>query len=543
MVRQKKSLGVIWRAEKMDNNHTPPPEVTEANLLEIVRTLRTDVGRQEQLLQQVLAILQQYDLRPLETLSSPSTFLPVWVPEEGAYVIDDLNGLLPKVRQIGKGHDNPQDHFARLKATAMGRYYVSHLKQYPIVRALVSWIWRNCYPVYVNSIAIQFRNREAKRWRPMIKLSEFVKKSGTPTTQVVDAAIVETPAPKVFPSVDQGYLEKPHDHYNFPHIYVATISGGMIYGGTNLVLTKDEVIYHDLYDFKCDYTSEELHGRKLIDPDKSRIRWLVHDELPAHLPAAAVFVDACASNYAHWLTEVLPRIAAFCAAEQFKDIPIVVNDGLHKNIMESLFLMAGPEREIVTLPIGSALHVAALYLTSVAGYVPFEPRNNKILGNSHGVFSPHAFDLIRTQASSYAGKLPQQAWPEKIYLRRNSGARKVTNAAELEELLINHGFVIVEPEKLTFLQQFLLFSHTKVVVGSSGAALANIMFSSSEAKIFILISKFQNTSYWYWQNIACASGKVVNYVFGDAVEGQTNGIHADFKIDVQNLKEALSQYE
>ena len=57
-----------------------------------------------------------------------------------------------------------------------------------------------------------------------------------------------------------------------PHIYVTTINDGMLYGGTNLVLTNDEVIYHDLYDFKCDYTSEELHGRTIIDIKKNRIR-------------------------------------------------------------------------------------------------------------------------------------------------------------------------------------------------------------------------------------------------------------------------------
>jgi capsular polysaccharide biosynthesis protein len=392
-------------------------------------------------------------------------------------------------------------------------------------------MWRNLYPVYVNHIAIHFRHIKARRWLHLTRLSEFAKTREIPSIQVTDAALVETPAPTVLPACDQDYLASPHDRYNFPSIYVATISHGIIYGGTNLVLTKDEVICHDLYDFERDYTSEELLGRNLLDPKKSRIRWLVHDESPVHLPAAADFVDACATNYAHWLTEVLPRIAVFCAEEQFKGVPIVVNDGLHKNIMESLFLVAGSEREVVTLPIGRAIQVDALYLTSVAGYVPFDRRNKKLDGHSHGLFSPPAFELIRRQVASFVGKLPEQPWPEKIYLRRNSGVRKVTNATELEELLVAKGCVIVEPENLSFLQQAQLFTHAKVIIGSSGAALANIVFAPPNVKVFILIGKYPDTSYWYWQNIACASSKTVSYVFGE-VAGSASGIHADFTVDL-----------
>lgn len=431
------------------------------------------------------------------------------------------------------------DIVARLKATAIGRAYVSRLKHYPFVRGVVIFLWRTTYPIYVNYISIFLKNRQLKRWQSLIKLSDLTKSRRLAAIQLMNAIVVETPAPKVFPARDQGYLEAPHDRYNAPAIYVATISDGTIYGGSNLILTKDGVICHDLYDFERDYTSEEVHGRTLIDPKSSRIRWLLHDEVPERLPAAAAFVDACAANYAHWLTEVLPRIAAFCAETQFNGVPIVVNDGLHKNIMESLFLVAGSEREIITLSIGRALAVDELYLTSVAGYVPFERRTTKLSSHSHGVFSPQAFELIRNQVATFAKKLPEQAWPEKIYLRRNSGARKVTNAADLEELLVARGYVIVEPERLTFLQQAQLFSHAKIIVGSSGAALANIVFAPSDATIYILIGKFPDTSYWYWQNIACASGKKINYVLGDVADGSDRSIHSDFMINLDDISQLI----
>jgi capsular polysaccharide biosynthesis protein len=527
MAIQTMLLNAICRAEKMDNN-LPPPEITATNVLDVVRLLREDSLRHAQLLDQLMACLQQTE--------SPGLG---WSPHvDSTTVTEPL--LTHKIRRVEQ-HIGSQDPLARLKGTWIGSFYVNHLKQIPFMRWLVIWMWRTLYPFYVNHIAAHFAGKTAKRWRSLIHLGDYVKTRNIPTIKVLDAVRVETPVPQVFPAEDQEYLSSPHDHYDFPPIYVAEISNALVYGGTNLVFTQDAVICHDLYDFERDYTSEELHGRYLIDAKKKRMRLLRHDVAPERVPVAAVFVDACAPNYAHWLTEVLPRIAAFCAEEQFASIPIIVNDGLHHNIMESLYLIIGPEREIITLPVGRAIQADSLYMTSVAGYVSFERRDDQLLGHSHGLFSSSAFDLIRKRVFAFTDKLPPQNWPEKIYLRRNSGARKVTNASELDQILINRGYVIVEPEKLTFLQQAMLFSKAKEIVGSSGAALANLIFAPSNASVRILIGKYPNTSYWYWQNIACASGKVVSYILGEVAARDHSGIHADFTVNLQHVLQELGE--
>lgn len=518
-----------------------PPHVIAANVLTKVSALCDDPARHQHLLE-----LLDFHLQHNETPAAKPP-LPVFCQEKAGGGFD-LN-ILQKVRQIDGQPGGSMDTIAWLKAGMMGRFYTSHLKQYPLARGVAAWLWRNAYPIYIryiiqiaNYTPIILKERKFKRWQPLIKLCKYIASRGLVTLQLVDDVVVETPPPKVFPKGDQGYLEAPHDSYNAPAIYVAIINDGTIYGGTNLVLVQDGVICHDLYDFERDYTSEELHGRTLIAPDLKKISWLLHDKTPERIPVAASFLDACAANYAHWLTEVLSRIVLFCADERFHGVPIVVNDGLHKNIMESLFLVVNAEREIITLPIGRALHIDHLYLTSVAGYVPFERRKNKLSGYSHGVFNPRAFELIRDKVASFSAKTPELAWPEKIYLRRNSGARKVTNAAELEEILVHNGFTIVEPEKLTFCQQAKLFSQAKVILGSSGAALANILYAKSNSKIIILIAKHSNTSYWYWQNIACAVGLKVNYVFGEVVE-TSDGAHADFKVDVGHVLSAIGEEE
>ena len=470
---------------------------------------------------------------------------PAWMPSQAAGWRDQTPASC-KIRRIesppaDRRHDIAAG--ARLLDTRLGRVYTSHLKQYSAVRRLADWGWRNGYPLYVSLFVVRFSNREEKGWRPLAKLGEFAKRSGISIHRLADAAFVETPAPGVFPACDQGCLASPHDRYEFPEIFVATINNAVVYGGTNLVLAGGEVVCHDLYDFARDYTSEELHGRTRIDPKSTRIRWLLHDEAPEPIPAAAAFVDACALNYAHWMTEVLPRIVLFCAEERFHGVPIVVNDGLHRNIMESLVLVAGADREIITLPIGRALAVSQLYLTSAAGYVPFERRTKRLSGHSHGMFSPAAFEMLRSRLNAMAQKTVAEAWPEKIFLRRNSGTRKVVNTDEIERLMVGRGYVIVEPEKLTFLQQVQLFENAKAIVAPTGAALCNAIFCKPGTHVGIFMAKHKNMIYRYWSNMLAPMQVKVSHVLGDIVQNRGLGIHGDFAIDAGCVNDLLDSFE
>lgn len=432
--------------------------------------------------------------------------------------------------------DKPHNRVERLRNTVFGKFYVKYLKKNVFIRWLVLWVWRNGYPIYANARAYLLGG-ETRKWRELTSHKKYILQHQITAKVLASQEVVETPAPGVFPSADQNYLESPHLLYTYPDLYVFVLSEAVVCGGTNFVLVDEEVLHHDLYDFPRDYTSEELHGRVTFNRALSKARWLSHDLATEVIPTAASFLDSCASNYAHWMTEVLPRVAVFCANEAYKDIPILINDGLHRNLMESLRVVSGRSRKIIMLPTGKSVKVAQLYVSSVAGYVPFERRNTKLSKHSHGVFSPFALSLIISRANAYAARF-DAGWPDKIILRRKTGARKVSNFAGLESALVPKGFKVVETEGLTFIEQVILFSRAKIIIGSSGAALANVMFAPKDAKIFILISKFPNTSYWYWQNIACASGKKINYVLG-SVGHSGRGIHADFTIDLEGFLSAL----
>jgi len=421
----------------------------------------------------------------------------------------------------------------RLRDTWIGQFYFNHLKKYRVVKLLAPWVWRKVYFLY----QLTWIFWKALK-RPLLPLSAHAAIRGKVVLSKIET--VTTPLPDVFPESGRKYLIPPYAEYEFPEIYIAEVRNALVTGGTNLIMTDDSGICHDLYDFTHDYTSEELNGRAFIWPHRQRIAWLMRTTSDIELERAACFTDACAPNYAHWITEILPRINMFCRAEESSEVPLIVNDDLHRNLMESLRAVAGDKREILTLTTGTSVKVEYLSLTSVAGYVPFERRSNRLKNHSHGRFSPFALLSLRQCLQERLGG-PSDPPIRRVFIKRNSGIRNITNAHEIEELLVTRGFSVVEPEFLAHAQQVELFSNADVVVGATGAAMVNLIFCKPMAKIIIMIPIYRHTSYWYWQNIACAVGNRVNYVLGKITRTAESKIHSDFQINPSDLLDAIGE--
>jgi capsular polysaccharide biosynthesis protein len=76
--------------------------------------------------------------------------------------------------------------------------------------------------------------------------------------------------------------------------------------------------------------------------------------------------------------------------------------------------------------------------------------------------------------------------PEKVYLRRGTGRRRLVNEGELQAALQERGFVSVEPQHLTVAEQAKLLGRARCVVAPHGAALTNIIFAPSGALVLEL---------------------------------------------------------
>lgn len=414
------------------------------------------------------------------------------------------------------------------------------LKWVPFARVSIRWMRRTFrfhrlyYYLWYFSVPAPRR-----RWRDLCRLSDHAGRSGEPVSALSGPVVVERKSIRVFPVGDGDCLSVHHKRDVFPGLVVTSVEGALIYGRSNLVQAGEQVLHHDLYDFEHDSTSEELHGRAMIDPRNNRIRWLDHDAEPVRFASGATFVDSCAANYAHWISEVLPRIALFAADERFRDVPIVVDDDLHSNILESLYLLVGPGREVIVLPLGRGIAFDLLHVTGATGYVAFDQSLGRFEGHSQGRFHPAGFQAVRTVLREVGAQAPDATTPRKLYLRRNSGTRRLLNSTEIERLLLDRGFRIVEPEHLTFVEQLSMFRWADVIIGATGAACANIVFCRPGTRVAILMGKHQNMPYRYWANMAGPLGVDVDYVLGPILKRRSLGIHGDFRVDPDDVKDLL----
>jgi len=369
-------------------------------------------------------------------------------------------------------------------------------------------------------------------------MHEYVTSKSITVIKLLDESRVVIERPRVHPAIDHAEVSQPCDQYDFPAIYCFNLSNATVYGGSNLIYHTDGVLCHDLFNVNTDYTSEEMHSRIYINIKKRTIRRLHYDNHADQIAVAASFLDAASANYAHWLTEVLPRIAAFCTLRRFSHIPIMIDAGLHENILESLSMIIGSTREVITVPSGNGVSVGELFVTSVAGYVPFMPRENGNDIGSHGMFSATALNLMREAIFNHLDSLPGKNFPRKVYLARGKRYRTVTNEDSLKKCLANVGFETIELETLTFGQQVALLRNAEIVIGPTGAGMANLLFSNHSQKVYILFGKNPKTHYFYWSHIVSTLGIHLNHILGTQDEPLT-GVHSSFWMDETNVLEAL----
>jgi capsular polysaccharide biosynthesis protein len=96
---------------------------------------------------------------------------------------------------------------------------------------------------------------------------------------------------------------------------------------------------------------------------------------------------------------------------------------------------------------------------------------------------------------------PMTTPPRVLICRSPSNSRNVTNRAAMIEALKPLGFVAIQPDKLKFDEQALLFAQAEIIVCEFGAALSNAYFCPPQTKIVEIIAEGQHDP---WSSHFCA---------------------------------------
>jgi capsular polysaccharide biosynthesis protein len=146
------------------------------------------------------------------------------------------------------------------------------------------------------------------------------------------------------------------------------------------------------------------------------------------------------------------------------------------------------------------------------------------------------------QAATAQGASSDAAAPaRRLYVSRltasRSGYRMMVEEAELIRRLVPLGFVVVEPERLSFAEQISVFHHADVIVGPGGAGMFNAVFARPGSTIVTI----EGSPQWVHShaNLFASCGLRYGVILGRADETDAQPVHKRWHIDVDRVIDTL----
>jgi len=327
-------------------------------------------------------------------------------------------------------------------------------------------------------------------------------------------------------------------------IGVLEIADAQVMSKSDLIFTRDVCLHHDLYRFERDFLFEEMHSMVSINARSDMLVRFKGDHLRS-IPKGISLIGSTTSNYIHWLTEALPKLALIDQIDAYADLPYLIDSGLHPNILESIQLVNSRRRQLIEVGPSELLAVEKLLCVTPTAYVPFDflpglAADQLDINPSSAMYSPDALQRLRQLLVATLVQAPV-APRKKLYLRRSGRSRPMENSDEVEALMREQGFSIVEPETLSFSDQVRLFSDAGVIVGQGGAALGNIIFAPAACHLVVLTTWSPYTIHYYFANLAAALGQTCTLIMCEPVQSELgeHRAHMGVNVPVSTLLKAI----
>ena len=426
-------------------------------------------------------------------------------------------------------------------------FYSKHLARFEVFRQLKKLILI-FYFKYPGISTIKSRLWSTNRIFRLIPMRDFKVQQRITSILIAPSATNKISGPEFIGNYPIKLHRTETVSINMPQIEVIIIPKATVIGGTNLIICGSHAIHPDLMVPARDIVRAELDNVASVDLNRTEI-CLLWPRRVRRMGKAISLLGECTGNYAHWLIEILPKLLIVDTLKEFDGLPLLVDGWIHPHCRASIELLGLGKRPLIEVGLWKVVHLSDVVEISPPAYIPPESR---VYLNECAVpepdpqifaYSKIAFEMLRdsAHASVSAYKVKSR---RKLYLHRAAKSvgqgRFIVNLEEVERLIYAHGFEMIDPIDLSFVEQIAIFRDASCIISPVGAALANTIFTNPGCKIIALAAFYENADYYFFSNLMGILGHDMRYVLGPQIETTDGHIaNRNYFIDIDALREAL----
>lgn len=231
-------------------------------------------------------------------------------------------------------------------------------------------------------------------------------------------------------------------------------------------------------------------------------------------------------NYFHFLIEYLPSLFVLVKTNRVAPNAMIATGILHANMWTALLAIV----EHLSIPVIQLRKTQAVSCDRAILVTPSWRATERISGAvSESVYNGDNIRQMRAAFRPYWSDGGERGL--KLYLRRLSGQRQLTNAEDLERMAVAAGYQVIDAAALSFEEQIRVFSGASHIVGPTGAWLANLIFTREETRVTVLYPVTCESGEGIWTQLGEICGVHVRGMFGPiTLYRERQPIHSDFMI-------------
>lgn len=280
----------------------------------------------------------------------------------------------------------------------------------------------------------------------------------------------------------------------------------------------------------CVYNSQDI-----ICHNQNKVKFKY--QLSSNIFEEALFLGCTfPTNYFHFFLELASRSQYIKNIANSNKMPLLIsNKVLQFESLKKIIEIFFKDFNTIYLDDNYIYKVHNLwYITSPNTVVPNIRLGNKFQAK-HTKLRPESIYYLREKCLDFFNSKDEtQVKFSKIFIKRKSDTRSY-NQDEIEKCSLNYGFKSIYFEDLNFKEQIETLQNADYIVGPTGAAWTNLIFSKSGAKGLIWAG-----SNWGNSSMFSTIAKIVDFDLNYIIfESKSTSYHEDFTLDIDVFERNL----